>query len=167
MVEILKVAPMTPERCVLTCMVGLPYSGKSTVARRLSSENNIPIVCPDAIRVALHGQKFVGSAEPFIWAIAKTMVESLFLSGHTGVILDATNTTEARREEWVKPRLWQTEFHVIETSRENCLYRAGYMLDADIVPIIERMYEQFEPVVRDVRYSVVYEQPKEDHNVTP
>ncbi len=36
-------------------MVGLPYSGKSTAARELG----FPIVCPDAIRLALHGQRFI------------------------------------------------------------------------------------------------------------
>lgn len=51
----------------LVLMVGLPRSGKSTIAR----SGRVPIVSPDAIRLALHGQPFIASAEPTVWATAK------------------------------------------------------------------------------------------------
>src|SRR5882672_916000 len=59
---------------LLICTVGLPRSGKSTWARSQS----FPIVCPDAIRIAIHGQRFISEAEPFVWATAKAMVRALF-----------------------------------------------------------------------------------------
>src|SRR5258706_417694 len=52
----------------LIVMVGLPWSGKSTWARE---QGNWPIVCPDEIRFALHGQRFIAEAEPWVWTIAK------------------------------------------------------------------------------------------------
>lgn len=125
---------------VLVATVGLPRSGKSTWARTQA----YPIVNPDAIRLALHGQKFVMNAEPFVWAIAKVMVRSLFEAGHQTVILDATNTTQKRRDEW-KSKEWATYFKVFDTDKAECLRRA----DAELSPVIERMAASFELLTGD------------------
>lgn len=85
----------------LTMMVGLPRCGKSTFAIQRSKALGAPIVNPDSIRLAIHGQVYLKSAEPFVWATAGTMVRSLFLTGHEEVILDATNLTEATRMKFV------------------------------------------------------------------
>jgi len=68
----------------LIMTVGLPRSGKSTWARK--------------------------QGHP----IAKYMVQSLFLAGHDTVILDATNTTAQRREEWDSTD-WNVEYKLFET----------------------------------------------------
>lgn len=125
----------------LIVMVGLPRSGKSTWAK----SHGAPMVNPDSIRIALHGNRFIASAEPMVWAIAKYMVESLFEAGHETVILDATNTTEARRSAW-KSDKWECSFKVINTSRDECVQRAFAENDKDIIPIINSMAEKFEPV---------------------
>ncbi len=125
----------------LIVMVGLPRSGKSTAAREMGH----PIVCPDAIRLALHGQRFEPLAEPFVWAIAGTMVRALFLAGHTQVILDATNTTAKRRQAWHAPE-WDVVYAVVLTSAEECIRRAREAGDEEIVPVIERMAAEYEPV---------------------
>ena len=93
----------------------------------------------------LHGERFIALAEPFVWAIAKVMVYALFLSGHDTVILDATNTTWKRRDEWQSPN-WVVEFHEIPTSKDECLRRADVLNDDYIKPTIERMAAQFEPL---------------------
>lgn len=67
----------------LLVTVGLPRSGKSTWAK----QQGAPVVNPDAIRLALHGQAFLQEAEPLVWVMAKYMVEALFLAGHSTVIL--------------------------------------------------------------------------------
>ena len=123
----------------LIAMVGLPYSGKSTIAKGMG----YPIVCPDAIRVAIHGARFIPSAEGLVWAIAKIMVHSLFLSGHDVVVLDATNTTKDRRDEWVSSK-YTTQWNHINTPKEECISRAKNAGDEVIIPIIEKMAEQFE-----------------------
>ena len=81
----------------LYATVGLPRSGKSTWAK----QSGLPVVCPDAIRLALHGEAFIDLAEPFVWAIAKTMVRALFEAGHDAVVLDACNATAKRRADWI------------------------------------------------------------------
>jgi predicted kinase len=125
-------------------MVGLPRSGKSTEARKLG----FPIASPDAIRLAIHGQRFVAEAEPFVWAIAKAMVRALFLAGHDAVILDACNNTRKRRDEW-RSKDWDVVFNVIPTDAATCIERAEAEGDQDIIPVITRMADEHEPLGED------------------
>jgi predicted kinase len=134
--EVLKVDTLGKHK-ILVAMVGLPYSGKSFKAKQLAA----PIVCPDTIRVALHGKKFVPAAEPYVWAIAKTMVKALFLAGHDCVVLDATNTTVDRRAEWLS-KDWETDFCCIKTPVAMCITRAVEAGDDVMVDIIESMGEK-------------------------
>lgn len=122
---------------ILMMTIGLPRSGKSTWAK----QQNIPIVNPDSIRLALHGQRFLPEAEQMVWAMAKYMVKSLFLAGHNTVILDATNITKSRRDEW-KSKHWVRSFIEIDASAEECLERA--IDDIDIQPIIKKMSADYE-----------------------
>jgi predicted kinase len=138
------VEPPGPDHKTLICLVGLPYSGKTTWARATGH----PVVCPDAVRVAVHGQRFVERAEPFVWATVKAMVRALFLAGHRAVVLDATNTTRKRRDEWRSPD-WATYFKVFDATKDVCLARAGLAGDAEIAPVIERMAGQWEALAGD------------------
>lgn len=129
---------------ILIVTVGLPRSGKTTWARSQA----YPIVNPDSIRLALHGQRFYADAEPMVWAVARLMVRSLFLAGHRHVILDATSVQKKRRDEWVS-REWGTFFKHVDTNWEVCLKRAEAENDQEIIPVIARMMEQFEPLTPD------------------
>jgi predicted kinase len=137
---------------LLVMTVGLPRSGKSTWART----RGYPVVCPDAIRLALHGTAFIADSEPMVWTLARYMVKSLFLAGHTIVILDAVNSTRKRRDEWKSPS-WKRRYQVMKTSKEECLRRAENF--PDLIPIIERMAAQFEPVTME-EWDDLYLQPK-------
>lgn len=117
---------------ILTAMIGLPRSGKS----KWALTKGIPIVNPDAIRLALHGKRYIQLAEPWVWQIAQTMVRSLFLAGHHRVILDACNTSRKRRDIWISPA-WRLEFHELNTSLDVCMDRAGD--DTSIREAIMRM----------------------------
>lgn len=103
----------------LHVMVGLPRSGKSTVARQMK----MPIVCPDSIRLALHGEEFIQSAEPMVWAMAEIFVKSLFLSGHTDVVVDACHVSKQSRMKWQSPD-WIVVYHPVRTPLSVCLNRA-------------------------------------------
>lgn len=120
-------------------MVGLPYSGKTTAAQTMG----LPIVCPDAIRLALHGKRFIGTAESMVWAIAESMVQALFLAGHDFVVLNACSQSQHRRDEWERPKLWHTTWMVCAASADECKARALAAGDDHILPIIERMSESF------------------------
>lgn len=125
-------------------MVGLPRSGKTTAARGMGH----PIVCPDAIRIALHGRSYVESAEPIVWATARLMVASLFLAGHDEVILDACNVTRKRRDEWKSPD-WHRTFHLLYEGENVCKARALEVGRQDLIPVIERMSGSLEYVTVD------------------
>ncbi len=133
----------------LILTVGLPQSGKSTWARM----QECPIVNPDSIRLALHGKPFIPESEPFVWAIAKCMVKALFLAGHATVVLDATNTTRKRRDEW-KSSKWTREYFEFERDPVLCKTRAEVTcMDAEhlagLIAAIDRMNAQYEPVAED------------------
>lgn len=129
---------------ILHMTVGLPRSGKSTWARI----SDFPIVNPDSIRLALHGQPFVASAEGVVWATAALMVRSLFLSGHDGVILDATSITKARRAQWAS-KDWVVKFKLFPTAKETCIDRARRTDQEYLIPIIEKMAGDFEPPTQE------------------
>lgn len=120
----------------LIMTVGLPKSGKSTWAK----EQGIPIVNPDSIRLALHGHDYIQSAEPFVWAIAHTMVQALFCAGHDKVILDACNCTEKRRNEWIlELENYQVEFVLFTADADLCIFRAEKENNNHMIPVIKRM----------------------------
>ena len=132
----------------LFLMVGLPRSGKTTVAKELG----YPIVCPDAIRLSLHGTVYMRSVEDLVWSFARLMVRSLFEAGHHTVIVDATNNTRKRRDAWRNDEEWNLEYHVLDTPMEVCSTRARNTDREDILPVIERMAEEHEPVTNEERF---------------
>jgi Predicted kinase len=133
----------------LILTVGLPRSGKSTWAKKQAW----PVVNPDSIRLALHGQRFLAQQEPLVWMIARVMVESLFNAGHRRVILDATNITKKRRAEWISPK-WETFYKYVNTPVEMCLHRARALNDDEIIPVILRMSGEWEPFTEIERNSL-------------
>ena len=123
----------------LTLTIGLPRSGKST----WSKMHGHPIVSPDSIRLALHGEAYNVDAEPMVWVIAKYMVKSLFIAGHDKVILDATNTTKSRRDFWIND-MWEIKHYYFTTSKEVCIQRAKDSNTEYLIPVIERMSEKLD-----------------------
>ncbi len=127
----------------LICPVGLPRSGKSTWARTL----NVPIVCPDAIRLSLTGKRWFAPIEHQVWATTRTMVRALFFARHKVVILDATNWTEKVRDHF-RPSPdcdWTREFIWFDADAELCKKRAR-LTYPDLVEVIERFDDRYEPV---------------------
>ena len=126
----------------LILTVGLPRSGKSTYVR----DCGYPIVCPDEVRRYLGCFPFVAEKEADVWKIVRCMVYSLFASGAKTVVLDATNTTMKRRNEWRDADTWIREFWVFHTPVNTCIKRALDGGQDYLIPVIERMANQFEPI---------------------
>lgn len=122
-------------------MVGLPRSGKTTAIKRHFIPNGYTRVCPDDVRIAFHGERFIPKAEPFVWVVVRLMVESLLLSGNK-VVLDGTFTTRKRREPW---EIFNATYCWVTTSKEVCLDRAREENDNEIILTIERQADYFEP----------------------
>jgi len=132
----------------LIMMVGLPCSGKSTIASNLSKHFFAPIVCPDIVRWCMHGERSNKRMEPMVWSCVHTMVESLFRVGHNYVILDAVNTMRWHRDQWKDDR-WKRVYMVMPVSAERCMRRAKTCNDIVIQPVIERMAATMEALEED------------------
>ena len=108
----------------LAIMCGLPRSGKTTLAKRLERDGWV-CVCPDDIRLALHGQPFVKEAESSVWAIVWTRAHTLLQGDHM-VLIDATNLTKKSRSSWRKLAEefgLDLDIYLVETPFEVCLER--------------------------------------------
>ena len=139
-------------------LAGLPRSGKSTYSREQVEKGSIPsaaIVNPDSIRLAIHGRLHYPQADQFVWYVAKIMTKALFLAGHENVIVDATAITRWQRDSWRKEMLFSDlkDFSVeivhINTSKEECIRRAVDSNQKHMIPVIEKMAEDFEPFDED------------------
>lgn len=141
----------------LAIMCGLPRSGKTTCAKRLQDKGWVRL-CPDDVRLALHGKAFVGTAEPTVWATAELAARALLLSGHK-VVIDATNTTKERRARWVRLAHDFDETlvaYVVRTTAEEC-----HRINEECLPslpghVIDRMAQSWEPVTESEGIGVVY-----------
>lgn len=138
---------MADSEKILHVLVGLPYSGKSTKAQKLKEEFGCPIVCPDHVRLAIHGNRFIASAEDYVWATCRAMVVALFMSCDQ-VIVDATNTTANRRKFW-RSSCWKRQYYRIKTDHSVCIQRAKANNDSEILSIIDHMNRSFEPIQDD------------------
>jgi hypothetical protein len=75
-------------------------------------------------------------------------VRSLFMAGHTRVILDDPNTTREKRDRWypkAKDPTWEVRFQHIDTGLDVCISRA----EPDHIPIIKGFQDDFEPLEAD------------------
>ena len=133
----------------LICTMGFPRSGKST----WSKEQNVPIVNPDAIRLAVHGQRYWAPGEKQVWAVVDLMIKSLFGAGHETIILDSTCTTRKQRDAWDSDE-WEVVFHHVDTNQALCESRALYDQMPELIDLIRRMADEFEPL-EDVEVSLL------------
>lgn len=133
---------------VLYAMVGLPRSGKSTICKEWAKTWGAPVVNRDAIRLALHGQRYQAEAEPMVKAISLYMIKALFGAGHDTVFYDETNYSRAARD-FIKSPEWNTVFKVVSTSPEVCIERAHATGQPDLEKVIKEMYARYEPLGED------------------
>ncbi len=118
-------------------MMGLPRSGKSTFCHQYLKPLGYVIVNPDNFRLALHGQRFVNSAEPTVWAAVTLAVDALLRTDQY-VVIDATNITNKARQPWMDRN---AEFIHIDTNVHVCMLRAAH--DLELCSVIDRMNRDY------------------------
>ncbi len=131
------------QKPILIELCGLPRSGKSTISKTLSAKTGFVVVNRDSIRLALHGQRFDASRESEVNKITRVMVKALFLAGANGVILDETNMTRKNRKSWNSEQ-WDVYYLHVDTPIAVCKERAIATNQPDLIPVIDRMSQQFQ-----------------------
>jgi len=126
--------------------VGLPRCGKSTWTKE---QKGVPIVNPDSVRLAVHGERFNARKEGLVWWVVDTMIEALRHAGHDEIILDATNLEEKRRLSYAEN--YELEYVIFDTPVEECKRRALATNQADLVEVIDRMSETASIPTENVR----------------
>jgi len=130
----------------LIIMVGLPRSGKSTLAKYL----NCPVVSRDAIRKTMGWYPFREDKELQVSIYEELMVRSLFNAGHRVVVLDACHVQKRQRNRWASNE-WKRVFYVVNTDPAECRRRAIEKGQDYLVPVILRMSRQYQPVTEHER----------------
>ena len=86
---------MTKTNCYL--LVGIPASGKSTLAKRLARSKNALVLSTDTIRTLLYGSPLVqGSWMDISRVLHRLLLKSV--SQNKSVVIDATHTLKAHRQ---------------------------------------------------------------------
>lgn len=134
----------------LVLLMGLPRSGKSTIAKRILKHKGWPVVNPDSFRLAVHGTPYYGPAEKTVWANVDVAIRALFLAGHTHILLDATNVKRHLREAWNRLGCNVLVYEVADArNKDLCVQRAAEGGRDDLVSVIEKMAEEYEPLEED------------------
>jgi predicted kinase len=109
----------------LTIMVGLPASGKSTIAKTLEEFGSITIVSTDSIRKELLGAEENQSNPQLIFDTAYARIEETLKSGKN-CALDATNL-KAKNRKWLckkfRPYADRIVAYYLATDAETCIAR--------------------------------------------
>lgn len=126
-------------------MCGLPRCGKSTWIK--NNKTNEVIISADDLRYIVYNQRFWGEGEPLMWSMRGMMLKYLMQQG-IDIIIDETNTTVERRKPIIalaKRFGYKIIGNVVEGIwAEGCIERAIKEGQEDLIPIINRMAEQFE-----------------------
>lgn len=126
-------------------MVGIPGSGKTTVAKQAAEHLNLEYICPDDIREELTGDAGDQSANNVVWQKAHELANEA-LETDRSVIIDATYTKEVdRRKDIALLREYGAQAVVgmfVDTHPDIAIQRRSGEHDRKVKPwVIQRMWK--------------------------
>ena len=130
-------------------MVALPRAGKSTYIN--NHFQGVIRVSADQLRLLIHGKRFWDQGEAKVWWVRDIMIKALMEQG-LDIVIDQTNTTRPRRKyllELAARYGYQALAIVITTDKELCKERAVSTNQEDLIPVIEKMAENYEKVNKE------------------
>lgn len=132
-------------------MVGIPGSGKSTIAEKLTGK----LISTDAIREELYGDAAVQGNGAKVFAIAYDRARQILANGED-VIFDATNTSKKARKAVMKETPDAEHIAIfVNTPYEECVRRNQNR--ERVVPefVLERMKKNLVPPTVEEGFSEV------------
>lgn len=137
-------------------MVGIPGSGKSTVATTIATKIDAVIVSSDAIRGELYGDETIQGDHGYVFQLMEERTMAALAAGHS-VIYDATNVTAARRRAFLRalPEGVRKVCIWVNITRERALMNNGRR--DRFVPewVIHKMADQLEPPEKREGWDVI------------
>jgi predicted kinase len=130
----------------MTIMIGLPASGKSTLAKELLEQGGTVRLNKDLMRTMLHFEKFTGLNESLTQEASKVLAR-MFLAKNISIIIDDTNLNPNTVQKWValaKEMEAKIEYKdLTEVSVSECISRDA-VRDNSVGPVvIEKMALQY------------------------
>lgn len=133
-------------------MVGLPRCGKSTLAKKLVNLCKFVVINRDSVRYKVYGQRYFKGGEDFVRGTTSAMV-SILSDQSVHMILDETNITEHKREEWYKisrDEIYWIFFYPTTDLINACHDRADRMGQKDLHGVIDSMLGNLEHPIDNV-----------------
>ena len=137
-------------------LIGLPRSGKTTWIQ--NNKTNEVIISADDLRYLVYNQKFWADGEPQVWYVRSILLKYIMSQG-VNIIIDETNTLKQRREPIIrlaKQNGYKVIGIVCTTSKDRCICRAKQANQEDLIPIIEKMSDQYEIPIKDEGFDEIY-----------
>lgn len=129
---------------VLIMMIGVPGSGKTTIAERITKKYNIPVVSSDKIREKLYGKEEIQGRSQEVFEKVYEHI-NFFLECYGVCILDATNVVKRNRINAVLKTLPDEIVYIIADEDLNLAKERNHSRER-VVPneVIDRMNRQLQ-----------------------
>ena len=139
----------------LYVMIGIPGSGKSTIAKNIAKLNNCKVVSTDDIRKEINGSEECQANGQLIFDTAYERIGK-FLDDDECVVFDATNTKSEYRSFIF--RYYETEYIAVfvDTPFGICLHRNDLRERKVPKDVINRMYLQLETPELEEGFNKIY-----------
>lgn len=131
----------------LTIMCGIPRCGKSTFVEK--NKTNQIVISADDLRKLVYGKDFWSQGEPLVWSIRGIMLRDL-MQQEIDIIIDETNTLKQHRDpimKLAKQYGYKVKCIAFKPDVAICEGRALLNFQISMLPIIQKMANQFEPPV--------------------
>lgn len=141
----------------LIVLVGLPASGKSTLAEELSVKYNATILSSDAIREEILGDVNNQSENTNVFEVMNNRAKVLLSKGGN-VIYDATNINRKRRVHLIKQELKADEYicYYLGSSIGYSVFRDGEREREVGYEVIDKMYKTMQIPVKSEGWSDIH-----------
>ena len=133
--------------------IGLPRSGKSTLAKKWQSKGSKRVVLNgDSFRKGVHGQIYIAESEFFVFACMDAAARALLNDGYE-VLIGETSTSLSTIERYYRIDI-NAESIWVDTPKDVCIERAKSLNQDYLIPAIERIGKQFNELKIDFNEKI-------------